>query len=586
MAAVRSHGRKVLRMKATDYIAERLSESGVRCVFGYQGGNIAHMIDSISRRKDMVFVSTYNEQGASFAACGYALEAESIGVAVASSGPGAINLISGIANAYYDSIPCIFITGNVSTPSMKENDTIRQKAFQENDIVSMVSKVTKYAHLVKDADELRYCLEKALYLAGKGRPGPVLLDVPYDVQKAERNFHEVPGFQAEFVDMSVSDKDIIKVISAMTQAKRPLMVVGGGAQKERTRKQIKTLLGKWHIPVVSTLRGLDVVDHEESSFIGFGGAYGNRAANFALRYADVILVFGSRLDERFLYTRDKATFEQKTVIHVDVDVYELKHILPHEYAINASVDDFLSQLHDRHLPELDYDEWCCTLHNWKQEYPAVTEEWSFARAARALTQDAAPDTVVTMDIGLNQMSIAQGVALQKNMHCYTSAGHGAMGCSLPLAIGAAFANREKPVSCFVGDGALHMNIQELLMIAKNNLPVHVILNNNQCLGMIRDFQAKTFHSYFSATVEEWEGIDYKQIARAYHLKYYKASNDEELEIVKQLLQKQEPCFIELVFPNTADTYPRLGADMFQQLPLLSDSEWKQLERKALGLANT
>lgn len=572
-------------MKASDYIANCISKQGVQYVFGYQGGNIAHIIDSIWRHKDIEFVSTYNEQGAAFAACGYALENETIGVALASSGPGAINLISGIANAFFDSIPCLFITGNVSASTMKRSEEVRQNAFQENDIVAMVSKVTKYAVTVTEPSELRYHLEKAIYLAKEGRPGAVLLDLPHNVQKTNLDFEKEKGFEHREYEPRVLPETMRDIIDIFSASSRPVIIVGGGLQKSKSRKLINQFLDRWNIPVVSTLRGLDIISHLRENFVGFGGAYGNRSANYALKYADAVLVLGARLDERFLNTGDRGMLSRKKMVHVDIDTVELGRVIPTEKKVESSVESFLEALLDADIPALDFRNWIETIQLWDKRYPSVGLGWSINRAVYELTSRALEDAVISLDIGINQMCAAQSMNLNGFRHCYTSAGHGAMGCSLPIAIGAVYAGKGKAADCFVGDGALHMNIQELLMLAKNNLPVHVILNNNHCLGMIRDFQTKAFESRFAATVDELQEVDYENIAKAYKLKYCKISSLQELDTAVGMIRSKEPCFIELVFPEDSDTNPKLGTDMFNQFPRLSENEVGQIEKEAMDCGN-
>lgn len=572
-------------MKASDYIAQYIADQGVKCVFGYQGGNIAHTIDSVSNNPNLLFISTYNEQGASFSACGYALENETIGVAMASSGPGAINLISGIASAFYDSIPCLFITGNVSTPTMKTDDRVRQNAFQENDIVTMVSKVTKYAVTVMDPHDLKYQLEKAVYLAKEGRPGPVLIDLPHNIQKADLDFTNEVGFELSELETDLDTVKVENVVNIVKNSKRPVIIAGGGAQNDISKKQINKLLSIWNIPVVVTLRGLDVVNHNLPNFAGFGGAYGNVSANYALKYADTILVLGARLDERFLCLSDKSIFEKKNIIHVDVDPIELGRVIKNEIKIKCTVQDFLSILLDSNIENMDFSRWIETIGVWKKRFPSVTDDWTINKAVYELTKNAHKNAVINLDIGINQMCAAQSMVLNGNQHCYTSAGHGAMGCSLPTAIGTAYASQQKLCDCYVGDGALHMNIQELLMLSRDNLAVHVILNNNNCLGMIRDFQSKAFNSRFAATIDEFNNIDYEQLARAYKLDYCKVSSVSELGTAIEMINKPKACFIELVFPNEVDTNPKLGIDMFNQLPEIEEEEKKKMEQEALACGN-
>lgn len=571
-------------MKASDYIAKTIVNEKVQVVFGYQGGNIAHTIDSIANNSKLKFVTTYNEQGAAFAACGYAIEHETIGVAVASSGPGAINLISGIASAYYDSIPVLFITGNVSLHTMKDSDKIRQNAFQENDIVSMVSKVTKYAVTVKNPHDLKYHMGKALYLAKEGRPGPVLIDLPHNIQKADLDFDNEVSFEQENRKEKSILVDADEICSVIENACKPVIVVGGGAENNSIKESIRELLKVWKIPVVSTLRGLDVVTHTYKYYAGLGGAYGTRCANLALKYSDTILVLGARLDERFICTNDKSVFQDKKIIHVDVDSIELGRVIDNEIKVHARLEEFLRKVLDKKLKPVECQAWNELINKWKKQFPSIGEDWSINKVVYELTSSMYKESTVTIDIGINQMCAAQSMMIKENQRCITSAGHGAMGCSLPLAIGAAYAS-DKLINCFVGDGALHMNIQELLVLSRDNLPVHVILNNNQCLGMIRDFQTKAFDSRFAATTDEFEGVDYEQIAKAYKLKYCKIKSLSELDEAKKLIRSKEPCFIELCFMQEADTNPKLGVDMFNQIPSLTEQDIKKIKEEILKCEN-
>lgn len=569
-------------MKISDYIAQYLKGIGVKCVFGYQGGNIAHTIDSISNTDGIRFISTYNEQGAAFAACGYAYAAQGIGVAIASSGPGAINLISGIANAYYDSIPCIFITGNVSSNTLKNDPNIRQNAFQENDIVAMVKSVTKYSVTVYSTDEIKYHMEKGAFLAQSGRPGPVLLDLPHDIQKAEIDPQSLRGFMPEpkepIEDLPEKVRSTVRILQ---KAKRPLIVVGGGAASKRARCAIKELLKKSNIPVVSTLKGLDVVSHDCSCYFGFGGAYGNRYANLALKYSDVLMVVGARLDERFITASDRIFFEKKQVIHADIDANELGRVLNERISINASSEEFLEQLVTEIEHEAVYAEWGKIISLWRERYPSTAGEGVFCanNIIYALTQKIKDNTLFFVDIGIGQMCVAQSVFITGNQRFYTSAGHGAMGFSLPASIGAAYVEGVSNVICLVGDGAFHMNIQEMLMLSKGDLPVHIVLMNNSCLGMIRDYQEKAFCARYAATIEEFRDIDYRAIAKAYHVDYMHVKTMSDVETAIDRLNSQRSGLIEIMLEERSNTIPLLGTGMFTQLPLLTRQEIEEIEEE-------
>lgn len=572
-------------MKLSDYVAQFLKDLGVGCIFGYQGANIAHMIDSITNADGIRFVTAYNEQGAAFAACGYAYATNGLGVALASSGPGAINLISGIANAYYDSIPCIFITGNVTRNTMKKELKVRQNAFQENDIVAMVKGVTKYSVTVFAAEDIRYHLEKAAFLARSGRCGPVLLDLPHDIQKSEVDPQALRGFSPGPECKESSDslrRKTQDVMQLFQKARRPLLVVGGGATSERARYAIRELLKGESIPAVSTLRGLDIVSHDQKCFLGFAGAYGNRYANLAIKYSDAILVVGARLDERFIAVNDKSLFEKKQIIHVDIDPNELGHVLKETIQIHSSAEDFLEQMINAGGIQTACEKWMEALSVWRKRYPSEIDEKDFSlnTIISILTKRTKDQTLFFVDIGISQMSVAQSAYITGNQRIFTSAGHGAMGFSLPAAIGAAYAKGVSNVVCFVGDGAFHMNIQEMLMLSKGNLPVHVVVLNNGCLGMIRDYQEKAFCKRYAATIDEFKEVDYQAIAKAYGVDYLQVRTISDMEAAVMELNTQCSNLIEINLDENSNTCPQLGTDMFSQLPLLTEGEWERIEEEA------
>lgn len=264
----------------------------------------------------------------------------------------------------------------------------------------------------------------------------------------------------------------------------------------------------------------------------------------------------------------------------------MNRIIPSEYGIECDVSKFLSDLLAYEIPTLNFERWIQTVQLWNNRYSSVNDTWTINKAVSILSANALDDAIVSLDIGTNQMCAAQSLILNEGQHCYTSAGHGAMGCSIPTAIGAVFANKNKVADCYIGDGALHMNIQELLMLRRNELPVHIILNNNMCLGMIRDFQTKAFSSRFVGTIDILQKINYEDIARTYKLKYCKVEDVKALENAVEMIRDHEPCFIELIFPEESDTNPQLGSDMFSQLPMLSEEERVLMEQEAMLCGNT
>lgn len=549
-------------MKISEYIVKRIEKEKIEYIFGYQGSNVAPIIDCIDEKNKVMYVSLYNEQSASYAACGYAQDSEKIGVAIASSGPGAINMISGIANAFYDSIPCIFITGNVSTCSLKKSPKIRQNAFQENDIVQMTKSITKFSATVRDADSFQNVFEKAIEIAKDGRPGPVLIDIPYDIQNSDIKIQTINKKFSK--PNSIKLEVIYEINQTLKKSKRPLIIVGGGAKYDEIKKLIKQFNKKWNIPIVATLRGIDVIPNDSKLYMGFGGAYGLKKANYAIYYADTILVLGSRLDERFIYCKDKKILEKKKVIHVDIDKSELKRVVKNEISINASLDSFLREILKTDAKSFRNSRWIKDIEEYGMISRTKDIPTNMGTIINKISKLIPKTSILTFDVGINQMCCAQNTEISCGQKCYTSSGLGAMGSSLPLAIGASFASKRKHVYCFVGDGGIHMNIQELLMVSKHNLPITVIIINNQCLGMIKDFQEKKFESRFIGTVNEFCAINYRKIAKSYSLEYFKISNKTSVNKISEIM-KLRNALVEVFVPGETQTNPEIEDSMFDFL---------------------
>ncbi len=312
-------------MKVSDYIAEFLMTQGVDTVFGYQGSSISHLIDSICNQEGLTYVQTNHEQAAAFSACGYAIAKGQLGVALSCSGPGATNLITGIANAYFDSIPCLFITGQVSTGGIRTNRSMRQLGFQETDIVSIVNPITKYAVSVLRVEDLEETLKRAVKIALTGRKGPVVIDIPHNIQNAQFE----PGELCKKVDflsknkIDITNESIDNTINEIKNAKRPLALIGGGCANKGCRQVLQEFIGRYKIPLVSSYLGKACFDNSDELFIGTVGSYGNRFANHAVLMCDLLIVLGSRLDGR--QTNDNCDYftENKKVIYVDIDEVEL-----------------------------------------------------------------------------------------------------------------------------------------------------------------------------------------------------------------------------------------------------------------------
>lgn len=529
-------------MNVAEYIVKQLKELNIGTVFGYQGGNITYMIDAISQQDGMSYVQTYNEQGAAFAANAYAQVSQKFGVAISSSGPGAINMINGVANAYFDSIPCLFITGNINTAAMKESDLIRQNGFQEADIVSMVKGITKYATTIMEADTVPEILEHALKLMSDGRPGPVLLDIPHNIQRTEVLSVIKRTEDVEKTDLESFDTN--EIWKLLQDAKRPVLLLGNGSRDGESKAYIKELLDKVPMPVVSSLCGKDVLDNQHPCYRGMVGSYGLPYTNKVMQEADFVLVLGSRLDERQRSVGIHDFLSSATVVHVDIDENELGHVNKNEIQIQALVKDFLSEFLKGADTSLDFKRWLQLTEDWKNE-EIPDNCWIYGRKVRdkliQLLGADIRDSVVTVDVGNHQMAAAQALYIGENSCYLNSAGLGSMGYALPAAVGASYANKGRKVICIAGDGGMMMNVQELQVIAREQLPVAIVIVNNQGLGMIENYQKLAFEGRLYGARWGYSAPDFKKLAESFGFEYYNAKEIND----NTWLEKNQPVIIEI-----------------------------------------
>ena len=553
-------------MKASDYIASFIQQHGVNDVYGYIGGMITHLVDSIARTPGMRFVQTYHEQSAAFAAEGYAIENDKLGVAISTSGPGATNMITGIADAWFGSVPVLYISGQVNSYEYKYDKPIRQQGFQETDIISIVKPITKYAALVDKAENLRYELEKAVYYAQSGRRGPVMLDICMDVQRTEINPEELRSFKPE--EKAVLESyDIREVVSLLSKAKRPEILLGAGSQGEKTKKLIDKFLSKTQIPAVCSLMGLGVVSADYPYYLGLLGSYGNRCANKSMETVDLMITIGSRLDTRQTGAKYQSFVEHGTIIQVDIDKDELNcHRLENRIKINDSAEHFLEALLNEIDTVADYSEWHKEIVRLKENYNQEREvervvknkgPYSLMKCLNSLSEK---NDVFVSDIGHNQMIAAQMLKLTGNQKYITSGGLAPMGFSLPISAGIAMANQHRRVISISGDGGFHMASQSLMLISQYNLPVIAVILNNQSLGMITQFQSLYFEGRMNATTHEggYCTPDFKKMSEAYGLKYYRIDEAllDDKEIVSEIFSNKN-CVVEFVTNGLTTISPKL-----------------------------
>ena len=546
-------------MKASDYIVKFIEDRKVTDIFGYPGGMVTHLMDSLSRSSIRSHV-TYHEQGAAFAACGYAQSTGNVGVAYATSGPGATNLITGICNAYFDSIPTLFITGQVNTFEYKGDLGVRQRGFQETDIVSIVTPITKYAVRITDANKLRWYLEYAFYIAEEGRKGPVLLDIPMDIFRAEIDPDKLEGFDIPTYTRTYSCDTLIE---ALNKSVRPVILAGSGIKTAGVTDKFNEAVKRLNIPVVSTMLSIDVV---KDSY-GFIGAYGTRTANFIVAKSDLVICLGARLDVRQTGANRKNFAPDATIVRVDIDSGELGFkVHDDEIQIHADVKDVIDTLAE--VPSKNLTGWNNVCRKIQEELKDIDDRLPNAYVQK-ISEYIPENSIITTDVGQNQVWVAQSFKVKNGQRIFFSGGHGAMGYSLPAAIGCALADG-KAVYSFSGDGGIQMNIQELQVIARENLPVKVILFNNSALGMIRHFQEMYFESNYVQTVADggYSVPDFGAVANAYKIPYTCVNKIEDID--DKLFDVQGPQFIEVKITEPTYVFPKLefGKPNQDQEPLL------------------
>ena len=575
-------------MKVSEYVIEFLSDAGIDTIFGQIGGFNADLLDAIDLNKKQKFVLNYHEQGAAFAANAHAMVRGDVSVATSSGAPSSCNLIGGIANAYFDSIPCLFLVGSVHSKALRKSPDIRQNAFEEIDMVSLVSEIIKYAVKVTNPLDIRFYLEKLLYIANEGRKGPVLIDIPYDVARAEITVDDLKGFipdELKTAAVTFNKFNEHEVVELLQAAKKPLILLGGGCRNHSSRILVEKFLEKVSIPAVASLCGLDVLPAEHPSYFGFIGHYGNRYANFAIANCDCLIVLGSRLDERQI-AGDKSRFAGGAdIIRVDIDQVELgridiKNENLKEIKIHSSVENFLEKLIVTDMPVLNYDRWLDVVSEWQNQYPSHEPGLEEVNANNFLynISDYLPENlVVTVDVGQNQMFAAQSLRLKRGNVLLNTGGYGSMGFSLPAAIGAAYARPDAIVLSINGDGGLMMNIQELQVVQRDNLPIKIIVLNNNCLGMIRRLQERIYDNRTTGSVQGYQTPDYSKIAPSYGLDYVKISSVDDYKLVDDVINSPSAVLIEVELPQNIINNPEPGAAIDLQTPLLSQCENEKIK---------
>ncbi len=568
-------------MKASDAVAKFLIAHRVQTCFELVGGMITHLLDSFAESGKFNIISMHHEQAAAFAAEGVARHTggKTIAVAMGTSGPGATNLLTGIGSCWFDSVPCLFITGQVNTRELKGDRAIRQQGFQELDIVEVARSLTKYAVRIDSAEDLPAELHRALSASLSGRQGPVLLDIPNDVQRADIPDSLVEQWLNTPLEMSkstpISSADLGKLKALCKDARRPLICIGGGARWADSMDGWLAAADALGIPYVATLMGHERVV-ARNNYFNMIGSYGNREANWAVQNCDLLIVIGARLDVRQTGA-DVGDFARKArVVQIDIDPAQMGNRIQADLDICATSESFFTEFPPRAdvFPALD-NSWLAEL--IAQRNRACFNEYAdweispselFGKLNRIL---AGHSVDYVCDVGNHQMWAAQSLRLDTGQAVHYSGGMGAMGFALPAALGVAIQSQNKTV-VITGDGSLQINIQELDTLNRLNLDMTIIVMNNSVLGMVKNFQDMYFDGRDQSTKKGYSSPSFTDIAKAYGLEAFRIASATEMDrILPMIVGRKGPLLIEVMMDGATECRPRLafGSKLDEQFPKLS-----------------
>jgi acetolactate synthase-1/2/3 large subunit len=543
-------------MKLSDYVASFLADQGIRHVFAISGGASLHLIHSIADTPGTSFVCPQHEQAGAMAADGYARATGKLGAALATSGPGATNLLTGVCCAYYDSVPVLFITGQVSTFRSKRDTGVRQIGFQETDTVDVFRPVTKYAVQVDRPERIRYELEKAAHIAQSGRPGPVLIDIPDDVQRAQVDRAALIGFTPPPSARRPGLREAVERCREWLQeAKRPVVILGWGVRLAGAAPAARQAVERLGVPVAPTWALADLLPSDHRLRIGTFGTHGTRHANFAVQNADLILSVGSRLDTKATGSPPATFAREARKIVVDIDLAELnkfsRYGLNIDLPIAADAREFFEALGAVADDGPSIDNWLQQIDTWKRLWPVCPDAWREEKDVnpyafvKALSTHCAEGETIFLDTGCTLAWTMQAFDFKEGQRIFHDWNNTAMGWALPAGIGASFALGRRPVVCVTGDGSLQMNIQELATIVRHDLPIKIFLLNNHGHSMIQQTQDQWLGARYLASSVSGGLADpnYLAIAQAYGLRTLSASRNAELaDVIAETLLTAGPVF--------------------------------------------
>ncbi len=586
-------------MKLTDYIINFLTEKGIDHVFVLTGGYIAHLIDSLHDRKNIKFTSTQQEQPAAMAADAYSRVTGKVGTIFVTSGPGATNSLTGIACSYYDSIPMLVFTGNVNSEEFPPGSKVRQTGCQQLDIVSMAKPITKWAVQVLDPNKIDEVLKKAYHIATTGRPGPVLIDLPINIQTEQIDPERIKvdeekvkeeldkgNVEREF-NLQIVEKQAEQLLELIKNSKRPVIVAGGGIKISGTEKHFRELVEKLKIPVVCSWSGAGLLPEDHNAYYGLIGVFGERYANLVMQNADLIIALGSRLDSRQVGAKELFGREAKKV-RVDIDRYELGDGVKADMPIHCSLQEFFPLFLKKaeNSGTNGFSGWHEKATEWKKKYARKFREqaenelpdpYVFLKHLSEMTGD---DDIIVTDAGGDLMWTMQAYRLKGKQMLFSAYGNSPMGYSFPASIGARIAckNKNADVICIIGDGGMQMNIQELQTVVNYKIPVKVIIMNNNSYGSIRQF-ADTHLKSRKTAIDNSSGYscpDFVKVSEAYGIKAIRIDKAGEMkEKLKEFLSYTGAAVLDLKISEEETVYPRVqwGRPLEDQWPYLPRDEF-------------
>ena len=563
-------------LNGSQILVECLKEQGVDTIFGYPGGAVLNLYDELYRHQDEIkHILTSHEQGAAHAADGYARATGKVGVFLATSGPGATNLVTGIANAYMDSVPMVAITGNVGT------NLLGKDSFQEVDIAGVTMPITKHNFIVKDVKKLAKTIRRAFKIAASGRPGPVLVDITKDVtaNKCEYKKEDVKKADKAKKEKSFTEKELDKAAEMIAKAKRPVIFLGGGAIISEAHKEIKALVDLMDAPVCDSLMGKGAFDGTDKRYMGMIGMHGTKTANFSVTECDLLVVLGARFSDR-VTGNTKSFAKRAKILHIDIDPAEINKNVKVDLSIEGDVKDVLKELNKK-LTKQSHGEWMEHIAEMQAKYPLRYHENEltgpyFIEELYRLTKG---DAIISTEVGQHQMWAAQFYKYSKPRTLLTSGGLGTMGYGLGASIGAQIGLPNKQVINLAGDGCFRMNMNELATAAHYNVPIIEVVFNNNVLGMVRQWQTLFYGKRYSQTLLS-QDIDYVKLAESMNIKAFRVTKKDEVdEVIKKALKAKGPVFIEVVIDKNESVWPMVPAGATLE-ETFSEEDVKEKEAKA------